>query len=116
MTLSDHDSASSSSNKDNSAAGDLLCLLSAVFYATYVVIMRKALPDEGEANVALFFGFVGLFCTVVLAPVIIGMIAGGLMDLKQIPGEAYGIIAIEGGTGACDGRRGWEGVDNGRQA
>jgi solute carrier family 35 protein F5 len=53
--------------------GDMLCLLSALFYAIYTTLLRKCLPDEdstqGKASTALFFGYLGLFNALLLAPV-----------------------------------------------
>ena len=62
VTLSDSESASSGST---SAWGDVLVVLSAALYGGYTVIMRKKMPGEEEgAQVALFFGYLGLFNTV----------------------------------------------------
>eukprot|EP00878_Enallax_costatus_P018344 GHUV01019307.1.p1 GENE.GHUV01019307.1~~GHUV01019307.1.p1 ORF type:complete len:374 (+),score=111.21 GHUV01019307.1:178-1299(+) len=81
---------------NHSVIGDLLCLISASFYAGYTIVLRKSLPDDDEANVALFFGYVGLLCSVVFAPVVAVMAGLGAMHLKTIPPKAYLIILIEG--------------------
>jgi solute carrier family 35 protein F5 len=97
--VSDKDASSSSSSSpagDTSIWGDLLCLVSALFYASYVVVMRRALPDEEEANVALFFGYVGLFSTLALGPVVGVAVWSGAWNLAAMPKETYGIIAVEG--------------------
>lgn len=40
-------------------------VVSAGLYAGYTVVMRKRMPgEEAEEQVALFFGYVGLFSTV----------------------------------------------------
>lgn len=80
----------------HSVLGDLLCLISAGFYASYTIVLRKSLPDDDEANVALFFGYVGLLCSVVFAPVVAILAGLGTMHLKTIPPKAYLIILIEG--------------------
>jgi drug/metabolite transporter (DMT)-like permease len=83
----------------NSVFGDLLCLISACFYASYTIVLRKSLPDEEDANVALFFGYVGLLCSVVFAPVVAVLAGWGALHLKIIPAQAYLIIFVEGKAG-----------------
>jgi drug/metabolite transporter (DMT)-like permease len=81
----------------HSVWGDMLCLVSAAFYACYTIVLRKALPDDDEANVALFFGYVGLLCSVAFAPVVALAAGGGALHLKTIPPKAYLIILVQGG-------------------
>ena len=40
--------------------GDLLALLSAIFYALYVILLKVRIREESRINMQLFFGFVGL--------------------------------------------------------
>ncbi|KZT51890.1 hypothetical protein CALCODRAFT_487554 [Calocera cornea HHB12733] len=49
--------------------GDLLALLSAVFYACYVLFLKYRAQHESRLNAQLFFGFVGLFNTLGLWPI-----------------------------------------------
>ncbi|KAL6050504.1 Solute carrier family 35 member F5, variant 2 [Balamuthia mandrillaris] len=51
--------------------GDLLSLLSAMFYALYATLLKKMIPDESRLNACRFFGMVGTFNFVMLWPVII---------------------------------------------
>ncbi|MEW5305254.1 MAG: hypothetical protein WDW36_007809 [Sanguina aurantia] len=51
---------------------------------------------EDTESVALFFGFIGLFTSVALAPVLMVMSGLGFMSLTDIPSTAYGVIALEG--------------------
>lgn len=88
--------AAARSGPSHSVIGDLLCLVSAGFYAGYTIVLRKSLPDDDEANVALFFGYVGLLCSVVFAPVVAVLAGLGTMHLKSIPTKAYLIILVEG--------------------
>ena len=50
--------------------GNLLSLLSAVFYGLYAVILKKRVPEdkESEFKFSYFLGFVGLFNAVCLLP------------------------------------------------
>lgn len=92
-------SGKSSSGPNHSVWGDLLCLVSAAFYACYTIVLRKALPDDEEANVALFFGYVGLLCSVTFAPVVALLGGLGVLHLKTIPPKAYLIILVQGELG-----------------
>ncbi|CED84858.1 Predicted membrane protein [Phaffia rhodozyma] len=49
--------------------GDALALLSAFFYAMYVVLLKVRIGEEARVDMQLFFGFVGLFNTLLLWPV-----------------------------------------------
>jgi drug/metabolite transporter (DMT)-like permease len=79
----------------------MLCLVSAAFYACYTIVLRKALPDDDEANVALFFGYVGLLCSIVFAPVVALLGGIGALHLKAIPSKAYLIILVQGEAAAA---------------
>lgn len=50
-------------------AGDLLALMSAGFYAVYVVLLKKRIEHESRVSMPLFFGFVGLLNVVLMWPV-----------------------------------------------
>lgn len=91
----------SSSEPSHSVWGDMLCLVSAAFYACYTIVLRKALPDDDEANVALFFGYVGLLCSVVFAPVVAVLAGVGALHIKAIPSKAYLIILVQGKGVSC---------------
>ncbi|XP_006454427.1 hypothetical protein AGABI2DRAFT_61007, partial [Agaricus bisporus var. bisporus H97] len=41
--------------------GDTLALVSALFYASYVILLKVRIENEERINMQLFFGFVGLF-------------------------------------------------------
>ncbi|KAF8898624.1 hypothetical protein BD779DRAFT_1484858 [Infundibulicybe gibba] len=41
--------------------GDALALLSAIFYALYVILLKVKIQSESRVDMQLFFGFVGLF-------------------------------------------------------
>ncbi|KAJ6503418.1 vacuolar membrane protein [Mycena vitilis] len=41
--------------------GDCLALISAVFYAIYVILLKVRMRSESRVDMQLFFGFVGLF-------------------------------------------------------
>src|SRR6266700_1473048 len=41
--------------------GDVLALISALFYAVYVILLKVRIKSESRIDMQLFFGFVGLF-------------------------------------------------------
>jgi solute carrier family 35 protein F5 len=41
--------------------GDFLALISALFYALYVILLKVRIKNEDRIDMQLFFGFVGLF-------------------------------------------------------
>lgn len=41
--------------------GDILALVSALFYAMYVILLKVRIKSESRIDMQLFFGFVGLF-------------------------------------------------------
>ncbi len=49
--------------------GDFLALISAVFYALYVILLKIRIGSESRINMKLFFGFVGLFNILLAWPV-----------------------------------------------
>jgi drug/metabolite transporter (DMT)-like permease len=46
---------------EHSLLGDGLALLSALFYAVYVILLKVRIRSESRIDMQLFFGFVGLF-------------------------------------------------------
>ena len=66
MSLSDRSSDSGATTPGNAFApapiiGDFLALLSALFYALYVTLLKVRVREESRVDMQLFFGFVGLF-------------------------------------------------------
>ncbi|KAL2717874.1 solute carrier family 35 member F5-like [Vespula squamosa] len=48
--------------------GIILALVSAFFYAAYIVFLRRKVDHEDKMNIPMFFGFVGLFNLTLLWP------------------------------------------------
>mmetsp|Transcript_41432 Transcript_41432/g.99251 ORF Transcript_41432/g.99251 Transcript_41432/m.99251 type:complete len:547 (-) Transcript_41432:60-1700(-) len=58
--------------------GDVLSVISAVFYGVYAVMVRVLCPhDESLMSMQLFLGYVGLWNMIALGPIAIYHIAGG---------------------------------------
>ena len=73
MSLGDSESNSTATDK-NPPLGDVLSLISAVFYAVYITLIRKKLPDDddeksGWFSMAQLLGFLGLFNFFIFLPV-----------------------------------------------
>lgn len=49
--------------------GDVLALISALFYALYVILLKVRIKDENRIDMQLFFGFVGLFNVLACWPI-----------------------------------------------
>jgi solute carrier family 35 protein F5 len=52
-----------------SLLGDWLALLSALFYAFYVTLLKVRIRSESRIDMQLFFGFVGLFNIIACWPI-----------------------------------------------
>eukprot|EP00158_Paraphelidium_tribonemae_P006390 Partr_v1_DN27800_c0_g1_i2_m67012 putative solute carrier family 35, member F5 len=53
---------------NNPVLGNLLALAGAVFYGSYVTLLKKKVGNEGRMDTVLFFGLVGLFNVCLLWP------------------------------------------------
>ncbi len=76
--------------------GDALALVSALFYAIYVIFLKVKVKDESRIDMQLFFGFVGLFNMSTCWPIGLVLHWTG-METFELPSNAeqwYGLIAI----------------------
>ncbi|CAG5120508.1 unnamed protein product [Candidula unifasciata] len=48
--------------------GALWALISAMFYAFYLVLIRRKIDNEDKIDIPMFFGFVGVICALLLWP------------------------------------------------
>lgn len=80
--------------------GDFLALLSAGLYAIYITLIRKKLPDEkkgeGQASMAQFLGFLGLFNLVLFFPVALILHFTKLEPFHKLTWEQVGLIVGKG--------------------
>ncbi|XP_059626160.1 uncharacterized protein LOC132269125 isoform X2 [Cornus florida] len=85
-----------SSIASNPALGDILALLSAAFYAVYITLIRKKLPDDdgksGHASMAQFLGFLGLFNLLIFLPVAIILNVTKLEPFNMLTWKQVGLI------------------------
>lgn len=80
--------------------GDVLALLSAGLYAVYITLIRKKLPvekkGEGQASMAQFLGFLGLFNLVLFFPVALVLHFTRLEPFHKLTWEQVGLIVGKG--------------------
>ncbi|KAK9081295.1 hypothetical protein Syun_030658 [Stephania yunnanensis] len=102
ITVSLGDKASGSSAvAPNPLLGDALALVSACFYAAYISLIRKKLPDEddeksGQASMAQFLGFVGLFNLLIFCPVAVFLNLTKLEPFHRLSWKQFSLIISKG--------------------
>ena len=74
--------------------GNILALLSALFYAMYVILLKVYIKAEYRIDMQLFFGFVGLFNIVGCWPVglILHLTGAEIFELPHTKPVVYGIL------------------------
>ncbi|KAG9015877.1 hypothetical protein FRB90_004337 [Tulasnella sp. 427] len=79
----------------NPPLGDVLALLSALFYALYVTLLKVRIKDESRIDMQLFFGFVGVFNVAGLWPIGVILHFTGIEPF-ELPktSEVWTVIAI----------------------
>ena len=79
--------------------GDFLALLSALFYAFYVILLKVRIKQESRINMQLFFGFVGLFNILFLWPIglILHFTGAEKFELPSSGGALGGLFVNVGG-------------------
>ncbi|KAJ4486282.1 hypothetical protein J3R30DRAFT_3445609 [Lentinula aciculospora] len=100
------DSSQTSSESDNlvsttisistrHALGDSFAVLSAVFYAFYVILLKVRIRSESRIDMTMFFGFVGLFNIILCWPIGVVLHLTGVEEF-ELPssGRAVGALLI----------------------
>lgn len=84
----------------NPVLGDILALASAGFYAVYITLIRKKIPDEddnvGNPSMAQFLGFLGLFNLLIFLPVALVLNFTNLEPLHSLSWKQFGLIVGKG--------------------
>ncbi|KAA8543473.1 hypothetical protein F0562_021032 [Nyssa sinensis] len=84
----------------NPFLGDILALLSAALYAVYITLIRKKLPDEdgksGQASMAQFLGFLGLFNLLIFLPVALILNLTKLEPFSILTWKQFALIVGKG--------------------
>eukprot|EP00963_Diacronema_lutheri_P002894 scaffold227_cov394-Pavlova_lutheri.AAC.2 len=71
IAVSVADSGPTRADGGNSMVGDALCLLSALCYGLFTVVLRKELGNDERVSMTFFFGCVGLFNLTFFLPVVL---------------------------------------------
>ncbi|KAF9229409.1 hypothetical protein BS17DRAFT_771414 [Gyrodon lividus] len=73
--------------------GDILALLSALFYAMYLIFLKVKIKEESRIDMQLFFGYVGLFNLLLCWPVGLLLHWSGV-EYFELPDTKHAVIAI----------------------
>ncbi|KAF9569676.1 hypothetical protein CPC08DRAFT_677317 [Agrocybe pediades] len=73
--------------------GDFLALISALFYAMYVTLLKVRIKSESRIDMQLFFGFVGLFNIIGLWPIGVLLHLTGA-ETFELPSTAKAMSAL----------------------
>nr|DAD32705.1 TPA_asm: hypothetical protein HUJ06_011556 [Nelumbo nucifera] len=80
----------------NPLLGDTLALVSAGFYAIYITLIRKMMPDDDDngdhVSMAEFLGFVGLFNLIIFLPVALVLNFTKLEPFHALTWNQFGLI------------------------
>ncbi|XP_044494443.1 thiamine-repressible mitochondrial transport protein THI74-like [Mangifera indica] len=101
VSLGDSESSTSLGvTASNPLLGDILALVSAGLYAVYITLIRKKLPDDdgksGQASMALFLGYLGLFNLIIFLPVALILNFTKLEPFHTLTLEQFGLIVGKG--------------------
>ncbi|KAK7255938.1 hypothetical protein RIF29_29367 [Crotalaria pallida] len=84
----------------NPLLGDILALVSAGLYAAYVTLIRIKLPDDdgksGEASMAQFLGYLGLFNALIFLPVALILNFTMVEPFHTLTWKQFGLIIGKG--------------------
>lgn len=74
--------------------GDTLALISALFYALYVILLKVRIRSESRIDIQLFFGFVGLFSVVICWPIgfVLHLTGGEIFELPRAGKVLTGVL------------------------
>jgi solute carrier family 35, member F5 len=85
-----------------SLLGDSLALVSALFYALYVILLKVRIRSESRIDMQLFFGFVGLFNTFACWPIgVILHLTGAEKFELPTSGRAIGGLLVNVSLHSC---------------
>jgi solute carrier family 35 protein F5 len=74
--------------------GDFIALLAAGFYGCYTTLLKLRIHHESRVDMALFFGYVGLYCLIFLWPFIIVLSVLGIEPFELPPSKTVTFFII----------------------
>ena len=75
---------------------DALCLFSAFCYGCYTALIKRVLPSDGSVSSAVFFGWLGLFTSLLLLPVVLALDAANIERLAYVTPAFVGWSLVKG--------------------
>jgi len=77
--------------------GDALALASAVCYGLYTTAIRRMVPPGGGVSLSVFFGFLGLFNSLLMLPLVLALAASRVEDvLGHVTPAFMGWVLLKG--------------------
>ncbi|XP_014205867.1 solute carrier family 35 member F5 [Copidosoma floridanum] len=80
-------------------SGIILALVSAFFYAVYIVFLRKKIDHEDKMDIPMFFGFVGLFNLLLFWPLFFILHYGQWEEFQWPTPHQWAFLVINGLVG-----------------
>ncbi|KAF7320438.1 hypothetical protein MKEN_00828700 [Mycena kentingensis (nom. inval.)] len=77
--------------------GDALALISALFYALYVILLKVRIRSESRIDMQEFFGYVGVFNILLLWPVAVLLHVTGIEPFELPPRDAAAALLVNMG-------------------
>lgn len=78
------------------AWADALALFSAACYGLYTALIKRTVPGDGSVSMSVFFGFLGLFNSLLLLPVVLALNAAGVERLARVTPAFMALILVKG--------------------
>ena len=78
-----------------SLTGDVLAVLSSFLYAVYTTLLRHRIPSDDAVSMPRFFGYLGLFNALFMAPVVGILHATSIEPLGGLTGQIFGWIILK---------------------
>ena len=76
--------------------GNVLCIISSALYSVVSIIIGKYLPEEGESEMSLFWGYTGAINLGVTVPINIILGLTGVNEMFDLPAEMFGQVMLKG--------------------
>ncbi|KAG8471245.1 hypothetical protein KFE25_009666 [Diacronema lutheri] len=76
--------------------GDAVCLVGAMLYGLYTVLIRRLMADDESYSIALFFGLLGAANAIALLPVVLVLHVTGVEPLGELSAKLMCMIVVKG--------------------
>lgn len=76
--------------------GDALALFAAVMYGAYTTAIKVLVPDGSAISMTVFFGFLGLFNSLLFAPIVVALVVSGAERPGDLPPPLLALVLAKG--------------------